>query len=529
MSTTPFAPLVGPKAGSSVPAPSYQNEEDGVVSRTSSYDSTETVPEPSKTWVNVLRAVAFVAILGATFLLAVAMSADYPSQYINSLETARLQQAVSGDLAYASLSSTEKNDLFESFKKTFNKVYKSSAEEDDAFDNFKDFLKLVDDRNTAEAKEGRGTGVHGITKFADMSQSDFTKRYLTFKKNTDVNLKKFGTEAPGESEVDSLEAQSDRRAARERRRRLGGRGGGTNNKKGSEVVDWSGVYTTGVNDQGYCGSCWAFSAVQQLESDSIRSGLMSVDQPLSVQQLVSCDTYDYGCDGGYPVYGYKFIYDNGGVVLNASYPYVSYYDDVPSCQAPADNDNVVTLTDFYYFKTEAAMEAHVQSTGPLSICIDATDWSSYTSGVLSTCSDHVNHCVQAVGINSDEGYWFVPPLLSLILSLSCAFSYLSLSLPLLPYQQQQDHKEQLGHRVGKLGIPLPGDRQQPVRHQLPADVRGPHRLAEKDVRRDQRKEEKSHLSVWWSGRGRGRVVRSPRGLSPRLGSGKKGGRVFVAA
>jgi C1A family cysteine protease len=134
---------------------------------------------------------------------------------------------------------------------------------------------------------------------------------------------------------------------------------------------------------------------------------MSVDQPLSVQQLVSCDTYDYGCDGGYPVYGYKFIYDNGGVVLNASYPYVSYYDDVPSCQAPADNDNVVTLTDFYYFKTEAAMEAHVQSTGPLSICIDATDWSSYTSGVLSTCSDHVNHCVQAVGINSDEGYWII--------------------------------------------------------------------------------------------------------------------------
>jgi len=488
MSTTPFAPLVGPKAGSSVPAPSYQNEEDGVVSRTSSYDSTETVPEPSKTWVNVLRAVAFVAILGATFLLAVAMSADYPSQYINSLETARLQQAVSGDLAYASLSSTEKNDLFESFKKTFNKVYKSSAEEDDAFDNFKDFLKLVDDRNTAEAKEGRGTGVHGITKFADMSQSDFTKRYLTFKKNTDVNLKKFGTEAPGESEVDSLEAQSDRRAARERRRRLGGRGGGTNNKKGSEVVDWSGVYTTGVNDQGYCGSCWAFSAVQQLESDSIRSGLMSVDQPLSVQQLVSCDTYDYGCDGGYPVYGYKFIYDNGGVVLNASYPYVSYYDDVPSCQAPADNDNVVTLTDFYYFKTEAAMEAHVQSTGPLSICIDATDWSSYTSGVLSTCSDHVNHCVQAVGINSDEGYWFVPPLLSLILSLSCSFSYLSLPLPLLLlYHQQQDHKEQLGHRVGKLGIPLPGDRQQPVRHQLPADVRGSHRIAEKGVRRDQRR------------------------------------------
>lgn len=58
------------------------------------------------------------------------------------------------------------------------------------------------------------------------------------------------------------------------------------------------------------------------------------------------------------------------------------------------------------------MKDHVFSTGPLSICIDATIWSNYVSGVISAseCGTEVNHCVQVTGINlSDETspYWIV--------------------------------------------------------------------------------------------------------------------------
>jgi cathepsin L len=53
-----------------------------------------------------------------------------------------------------------------------------------------------------------------------------------------------------------------------------------------------------VKNQAQCGSCWAFSATFAMESAQfIQKGgnLLS----LSEQQLVSCDTSCYGCQGGW--------------------------------------------------------------------------------------------------------------------------------------------------------------------------------------------------------------------------------------
>lgn len=90
------------------------------------------------------------------------------------------------------------------------------------------------------------------------------------------------------------------------------------------------------------------------------------------------------------------------------------------------------MTDFYYVTSEEEMEAHVLNYGPLSVAVAASTWWTYTGGVLSTCSTGVDHGVQVVGVDRDEGYWtvillwFAPCTLCFGLCLYLASSGLSL-------------------------------------------------------------------------------------------------------
>lgn len=47
--------------------------------------------------------------------------------------------------------------------------------------------------------------------------------------------------------------------------------------------------------------------------------------------------------------------------------------------------------------SETAMQQYISASGPLSICVDANSWQSYRGGVLSSCGQSVDHCVQLVG------------------------------------------------------------------------------------------------------------------------------------
>lgn len=66
----------------------------------------------------------------------------------------------------------------------------------------------------------------------------------------------------------------------------------------TDAVDWrtkGGV--TPIKNQGYCGSCWAFSATAATENAHFRkTGHLNT---LSEQQLVSCAKNNYGCGGGW--------------------------------------------------------------------------------------------------------------------------------------------------------------------------------------------------------------------------------------
>jgi cathepsin F len=281
--------------------------------------------------------------------------------------TGSSQQTTQFSETYAELDNSTLSEMFDNFKINFNKSYNNTDEESARYYNFRAFLKTVDERNNNDPG-----AIHGITKFADLSDEEFRTHFLGYVP-TPTNIQRIALPAYTGSET---------------------------------VVNWANIYTTAVKDQGYCGSCWAFSATEQIESDSIRLGLLSTNDTLSPEQIVQCDTIDDGCDGGNTATAFEYVMSAGGIETEANYPYTSYYDKTGTCTSNA-TDNVVTVSSYTKIADEDSMISYVLSTGPLSICLDASSWSSYVSGVITTCGKDVDHCVQAVGINLDEGYWIV--------------------------------------------------------------------------------------------------------------------------
>ena len=163
----------------------------------------------------------------------------------------------------------------------------------------------------------------------------------------------------------------------------------------------------------YVSSCWAFSVTEQIESDWLRTGDGS-EPILSAQQVTSCTSYLIpgvgGCNGGKPESGYT--YAETGLVLESDYPYTSGERGVTGdCDVPSSASAQVKTVSYTNVANsasdESTMAAYVGNTGPLSIVVDASQWSSYTGGILSTCGTSLDHAVQVVGIDTDEGSWKV--------------------------------------------------------------------------------------------------------------------------
>jgi C1A family cysteine protease len=174
----------------------------------------------------------------------------------------------------------------------------------------------------------------------------------------------------------------------------------------SQPIDWVAKgMTTPVKDQGQCGSCWAFSTTETVESAILMSG-KSV-KPLSPQEIVDCDSSDSGCDGGDPQEALGWVQQQGGQDTDACYPYTAEDGTCSSSQCtPAGNiKSVVPIA-----ADESTMYQSLQQYGPLSVCCDASSWSNYNGGVLTAdqCGDDVDHAIQLTGYSPDQGgYWIV--------------------------------------------------------------------------------------------------------------------------
>jgi C1A family cysteine protease len=177
-----------------------------------------------------------------------------------------------------------------------------------------------------------------------------------------------------------------------------------------DTFDWiTKGKTTPVKNQEQCGSCWAFSATENIESVwMIAKDLTSADfKPLAPQQIVDCDKRDGGCNGGNPPTAYEYIIEAGGQDTEASYPYRAVNQ---ACQfKPADVES--KIASYKTISNEDDMKTATATVAPLSICVDAAQWQFYSTGVMtpSQCGTSLDHCVQIVGYDTaaNPPYWNV--------------------------------------------------------------------------------------------------------------------------
>jgi C1A family cysteine protease len=163
-------------------------------------------------------------------------------------------------------------------------------------------------------------------------------------------------------------------------------------------VDWTTQgAVTDVKNQGNCGSCWAFSATGSLESLSkLAYGTL---QSFSEQQLVDCSGSfgNQACNGGLMDNAFKYVKANG-IVLEAEYPYKAVKG---TCSKNAGPFKISGFTD-----VKNCNDLATAITGrPVSVAVDATNWSPYKSGVFSNCKTSLNHGVLLVGVT--DQYWHV--------------------------------------------------------------------------------------------------------------------------
>ena len=269
-------------------------------------------------------------------------------------------------------------------------TYESAEEHTKRLGIFSENLEVIAQKN-ADLKALGHDEIHGITKFADHTEEEFR-----FFLGVDANQEfaKLDTIS-----VPLLNATS-----------------GAYNLFDEKLV-------TAVKDQAQCGSCWAFSATETIESAWAKAGNSLTE--FSPQQIVSCDTTDAGCNGGLPTQAFDYVKGAGGLATDASYPYTSGTGDNGKCQSFTAAGGTVSAWEytqaaasrFSSGNTEDsdAMATALQTFGGVSIAIDASAWNSYTGGVMTSasCSSSprkMDHAVQVVGYDmdaSDGPYWIV--------------------------------------------------------------------------------------------------------------------------
>jgi len=259
---------------------------------------------------------------------------------------------------------------FEEYNQFWNKTHASAEEKSMRFKNF-----VAAGQKIAELNAQSTSATFGYTKFADVAPEDFANKMLGFRPS-----KPLGSFPP--TAKHPIEAPSG-------------------------AIDWVAKgMTTPIKNQEQCGSCWAFSTTETVESANLQAGHPQVIG--SPQEIVDCDSSDQGCNGGDPREALGWVVNQGGLDTDSCYPYVAVTQQCMNSRCTPNADLKISAV-LPVAEDESTIYQALQNR-PLSICCDAQPWQYYSGGVLtaSQCGLSIDHAIQLTGYSPNSGgYWIV--------------------------------------------------------------------------------------------------------------------------
>ena len=174
-----------------------------------------------------------------------------------------------------------------------------------------------------------------------------------------------------------------------------------------------------IRNQGHCGSCWAHAASEVLSDRFCIASKGQINVALSPQDLVSCDYFDHGCNGGILTTSWVYL-RLFGIVSDTCKPYQSQDGKVPMCsfftkQCSDKNETYrkYHAKNLYWLTSIDKIKKSLYENGPVETGFQVfDDFINYKSGIYKKSAGAKflgGHAVKIIGWGKEQDteYWIV--------------------------------------------------------------------------------------------------------------------------